>query len=274
MIKTYCRPLSVSSAILLLVVLLCAGCSATDDSGQDTLERLFSGEVTVLDLSHALSSSNPVWGQGSESPFEYEVLAAHESGLPAMGAFKTADHYGTHIDAPIHGGDHLPTVDEITLDHLFAPAVVIDISMQGAQNADYALSVEDIRTWEAEYGQIPDGSIVLLNTGWSVKWTDHEAYLNRDEEGGLHFPGYSSEAAEFLVAERNIKGVGIDNMSIDPAAADGFPAHNAVNGSGGIHLENVANVHLLPAIGVYLIVAPIKVEGGSGGPVRIFGVVP
>ena len=269
---------------ILAVALLCAQCAAPGNSGpQDsgpadsspvTLEQLFAGEVTVLDLSHTLSSTNPVWREGAESPFQYEVLAAHESGLPVMGAFRTAEHYGTHIDAPIHGGDHLPTVDEIELANLFAPAVVIDVSAAGAQNADYALSIEDIRNWEAEHGRMPTGSIVLLYTGWSEKWDDPEAYLNRDAEGRLHFPGFSGEAAQFLVDERSIKGVGIDNMSIDPAAGNGFPAHGVVNGSGRIHLENVANVHLLPATGAYLIVAPVKIERGSGGPVRIFGIVP
>ena len=270
--------------VTLAVALLCARCAAPGDSrppdsgpdhsGPVTLEQLFTGEVTVLDLSHALSSTNPVWREGAESPFQYEVLAAHESGLPIMGAFRTAEHYGTHIDAPIHGGDHLPTVDEIDLDNLFAPAVVIDISAQSALDADYALTVEDIQNWEAEYGPMPTGSIVLLYTGWSEKWDDPEAYPNRDTDGRLHFPGFSSEAAQYLIDERSIKGVGIDNMSIDPAAGNGFPAHRVVNGSGRIHLENVANVHLLPAAGAYLIVAPIKIERGSGGPVRIFGIVP
>lgn len=267
------------SLLLVSLSLLSSGCTAPGDSGPNdrkavTLEQLFTGEVTVLDLTHTLSSTNPVWREGAESPFEYEVLAAHESGLPVMGAFRTAEHYGTHIDAPIHGGDHLPTVDEIDLANLFAPVVVIDISAQGAQDADYALSTEDIQNWESENGRVPDGAFVLLYTGWSEKWNDSVAYPNRDAEGRLHFPGFSSEAARFLVEERNIKGVGIDNMSIDPAAGDGFPAHGAVNGSGRIHLENVANVHLMPATGAYLIIAPIKIERGSGGPVRIFGIVP
>ena len=116
--------------------------------------------------------------------------------------------------------------------------------------------------------------MVLMYTGWSRKWSDYDAYKNQDEDGRMHFPGFSEEAATFLVEEREINGIGIDNLSVDAAAGPGFPAHGIVNGAGKFHLENVANVHLLPPSGAYLIVAPIKIEGGSGGQVRIFAVVP
>lgn len=255
-------------------MLLLSQCTERSGDELDRFEQLFAGELTVLDLSHAISSGNPVWGANSESPFHYEVIAAHESGLPIMGSYRTAEHYGTHLDAPIHGSDGLATVDEIETRKLFGPAVVLDITEKALRDPDYALSVEDIEAWEMAHGRIPSGAIVLLNTGWSQKWDDHEAYLNRDANGRLHFPGYSEEAAKFLVRERAIKGIGIDNMSVDPGASAGFPVHNAVNGSGGFHLENVANVHLLPPTGVYLIVAPIKIERGSGGQVRLFAVLP
>lgn len=259
---------------MVVVAILFAGCTAQPDSSSTGLESLFNAGVNIVDMTHALSSSNPVWGAGAESPFSYEVLAAHESGLPVMGAFRTAEHYGTHIDAPIHGSDQLPTVDQIPLEELFVSTVVLDVSSKSQENPDYALSTEDIENWELEHGTIQPGSFVLLNTGWGSKWADHDAYLNRDESGQMHFPGFSGEAAAFLVEERFIGGIGIDNMSVDPAAINGFPVHNAVNGTGKLHLENVANVDQLPATGAYLIIAPVKVENGSGGPVRIFGIIP
>jgi len=271
-------PLNPAGLMLLgLVSLSCAESEGKFDADlqpEPTLASLFDGSVTVLDLTHTLNKSNPVWGQGAESPFAYDVHFAHESGKAVMGAFKTADHYGTHLDAPIHGGDLLKTVDELEPSDLFGPLAVIDISDASAADQDYALSISDIEAWEAEHGQIPERAMVLANTGWGLKWNDHAAYLGRDEDGDLHFPGFSAEAARFLVTKRSIMGIGIDNMSVDPGASDGFPAHSEVNGSGYIHLENVANVHLLPPSGAYLIAAPVKVEGGSGGPVRLFGVVP
>jgi len=121
---------------------------------------------------------------------------------------------------------------------------------------------------------MPEGAIVLMYTGWSKKWTDHKAYINKDENGQMHFPGFSEEAARFLVEECQIKGIGIDNLSVDAANAQGFPVHGIVNGAGKIQLENVANVHLLPPVGANLIIAPIKLEGGSGGQVRIFAILP
>jgi kynurenine formamidase len=265
---------------LALTSLVLTGCSTgSGDSDIDAsvsgpaLADLFSGEMTIIDLTHALDETNPVWGGGAESPFSYEVLASHESGRAVMGAFSTADHYGTHIDAPTHGGDMLPTVDELDADALFGPLVVINISDPSSTNADYALTVDDILNWESTHGALPARSIVIAYTGWSEKWDDHDAYLNQDASGDMHFPGFSEEAGLFLVNERDILGIGIDNMSVDPAAANGFPAHGAVNGSGKFHLENVANAHLLPDSGAWLIVAPIKITGGSGGPVRLFAVL-
>ena len=119
-----------------------------------------------------------------------------------------------------------------------------------------------------------EDAIVLMYTGWSQKWPDYDAYKNQDEDGRMHFPGFSQEAAKFLVEQREINGIRIDNLSVDAAAARGLSAHSTVNGAGKFHLKNVANVHLLPPSGAYLIVAPIKIEGGSGGQVRIFAVVP
>lgn len=259
---------------LLAVSVSAAGCIAQTAPPEDMLAKLFAGELTVVDLTHTLDATNPVWGADSESPFSYDVLAAHKSGRAMMGAFSTAEHYGTHLDAPTHGGDNLATVDELTADNLFGPLVVVDISSRSAENNDYALTIDDLMNWEEENGPMPDRAIVLAFTGWSELWNDHSSYLNRDEEGRLRFPGFSEEAALFLVNERNILGIGIDNMSVDPGAARGFPAHAAVNGNGKFHLENVANVHQLPASGAYLIVAPVKVGGGSGGPVRLFAVIP
>ncbi len=191
-----------------------------------------------------------------------------------MAAYSTPEHHGTHLDAPIHGADGQPSVDQLTAADLFGPAAVIDVSAKCEADPDYALSRQDVLDWEAEHGRLSPGAIVVMYTGWSTKWSNYDAYKNEDEAGRMHFPGFSSEAAQFLIDEREIRGIGIDDMSVDPAAAEGFPVHGIVNGSGKYHLENVANVHLLPATGAYLIVAPVKIEGGSGGQVRIFAAVP
>lgn len=260
--------------IFLITLLTLAGCRPAELDPQDRLERLFSGRLTVLDLTHALNTTGPYWPNATGNPFIYDTLAAQESGAPAMGAYSTPEHHGTHIDAPIHSADHQPSVDQLTAADLFGPAAVIDVAAQCEADPDYQLTKDDLLAWEAQHGKLPAGVIVLMYTGWSKKWSDYEAYKNQDAEGRMHFPGFSEEAARFLIDERQIRGIGIDDLSVDPAAGRGFPVHRVVNGSGKFHLENVANVHLLPPAGAFLIIAPIKIEGGSGGQVRIFAVLP
>jgi kynurenine formamidase len=237
-----------------------------------TIDEMFAGGVEIVDLTHALSPSAVAWG--TTSPFEYEAVSTQPSGAVSMGAYSTPEHHGTHLDAPIHGGDNLPTVDELTLADLFGPAAVIDVSAQSAADPDYAITRQDIVDWEQRNGELPVGAIVLMYSGWSEKYDDANAYRNPDDDGRMHFPGFSEEAARFLIEDREIRGIGVDTLSVDPGAARGFAAHGVVNGNGKFHLENVANVHLLPEAGAYLIVAPIKIEGGSGGQVRIFAVIP
>lgn len=240
----------------------------------DRLEQLFAGELEVIDLTHALSPDAVYWPGPEVSPFEYEAIATHPSGAVSMGTYRTPEHHGTHLDAPIHGGDNLPTVDQLTAADLFGPVAVIDVSVQSAADPDYAISRDDVLAWEDRNGPLPAGAIVLMRSGWSEKYGDADAYRNLGDDGRMHFPGFSEEAARFLIDERDIRGIGADTLSVDPGAGRGFPAHGVVNGGGKYHLENVAGVQLLPAAGAYLIVAPIKIAGGSGGQVRIFAIVP
>lgn len=252
-----------------LVVALTAACR-----GDSSLDALFAGDLEVLDLTHALSADMVYWPNPSGNPFRHDTLRAHPNGQPAMAAYQTPEHHGTHLDAPVHGGEGQPSVDELEPHDLFGPAVVIDVTQQATSDPDYLLSLGDVAEWEAEHGRIPDGAIVLLSTGWSRKWDDHDAYRNQDDTGTMHFPGYSPEVAAFLVRDRAIRGIGIDALSVDHGPSSDFPVHRIVNGSGKFHLENVANVHELPPTGTHLIVAPIKIAGGSGGQVRLFAVLP
>ena len=242
--------------------------------GPDRLEQFFSGDMEVIDLTHALSSSSTYWLGPSGNPFEHEILKAHESGRPRMARYSTPEHHGTHLDAPTHSADHQPTVDELTAADLFGPAAVIDVSARCQADADYELTTEDVLAWEQDHGPLPDGAIVIMSTGWSRKYDDAVAYNNEDADGDKHVPGFSEDVARFLVTKRSIRGIGIDTLSVDPAGASTYPVHGIMNGAGKYQLENVAEVHRLPATGAFLIVAPIKIAGGSGGQVRIFAVVP
>ncbi len=256
-----------------LLAWLLTGCGPASAPTQDTVARLFADSMTVLDLTHAIDAHSPWWPGPAQSPFRHDTLRAHPDGAPAMAAYAMPEHFGTHFDAPVHGGMGLPSVDRVSPSELFGPAVVVDVRVAVAADPGYAVRVADIEGWESRHGRIPAGAIVLARTGWSAKWADGSAYYARDGDGRLRFPGFSADAARLLV-ERGTAGIGIDTGSVDPGNADEFPVHGIVNGSGRFHLENLADLSDVPEFGAYLIVAPIKIRGGSGGQVRVFAVVP
>ncbi|MEO1086244.1 MAG: cyclase family protein [Acidobacteriota bacterium] len=178
--------------------------------------------------------------------------------------------------APIHFAAGKLTADQIPLESLLSPAVVIDVTSQAAVDRDYVLTAEDVTAWEAEHGIIGPGTIVMLRTGWGNKWPDRRAYLGDDTPGdasNLHFPSYGEASARLLV-ERGVAVLGVDTASIDHGPSTDFIAHQIANGADVPGLENVANLDRLPARGAYVIALPMKIGGGSGGPVRIVALLP
>ena len=262
------------ASIIVFLAVISFGCATKEERPDPLLKALFTGDTHLVDMTYSLSLSAPYWPDPSGNPFHYDTLVKQPSGAPAMGRYHIPEHFGTHLDAPIHSADQRASVDRLTPYELFGHAVVIDAREQSKENPDYLLSKQDILNWEKWHGPIPSRAIVLMLTGWGEKWSNSPAYKNEDEKGTMHFPGFSKEAAQMLAEERDILGIGIDTFSVDAAIADGFPVHGIVNGAGKFHLENVANLHALPPAGAFLIIAPIKLEGGSGGQVRIFGVLP
>jgi len=239
-----------------------------------TIADIAAGRARIVDLTYTLNESSPYWPGENYQPFELKTIATIEKDGVLSKALTLPEHLGTHIDAPNHFELGQPAVDKIPPEDLFAAGVVIDIAPQSEQDADYMLSRADIERWESEHGRIPDRAVVLVHTGWGRFWTNYDRYKNQDVRGTLHFPGVSKEAAEFLVKQRDIRGMGIDTLSIDPGISKDFAAHHVLNGARRYALENVANLNKLPAQGFHLIIAPIKVEEGTGGPTRIFAVMP
>ena len=236
------------------------------------LDEIASGKMRVIDLSYAINDKLVRW-PGDEKVFEAEVHASVEKDGYFTRSFWMLEHYGTHLDAPVHFPPGKTTVDQIPVKQLFGPAVVLDISAEGAKDADYQLPAARVAEWEKRHGQIPEDSVVLLRTGWSARWPDAQKYRNQDALGRMHFPGFSVEAAKLLI-ERKVGGLGCDSMSVDYGASADFAVHHLALGSGLYHLENLADLSALPETGAFLVVAPIKLEGGSGGPVRVFALLP
>jgi kynurenine formamidase len=155
--------------------------------------------------------------------------------------------------------------------------VVVDVRPQAGKDADYRLTVADLEAWEKTHGRIPSGAMVLMLSGWGSRWPDKKRYLGTDQPGdvaNLHFPGFSREAAEFLISQREIDAIGVDTPSIDYGQSQDFIVRQIINGANKPGLENVANLEKLPAKGATLIALPMKIAKGSGGPARIIAILP
>jgi len=235
-------------------------------------------EQKLVDLTYPLDEQTVFWP--TNKPFTWEKAAWGKTVKGywyASGDFSMSEHGGTHIDAPIHFGEGRLAVDEIPLQQLVAPAVVIDVRKSVEKDRDYRLTVRDLDAWEARYGPIPHGAVVLMLTGWGKGWPDKRRYLGTETPSDpqtLHFPGFSKETAAFLVSQRQVVGVGIDTPSIDYGASQDFIVHQILNGANMYGLENIAHLEKLPAKGATLIALPIKIRGGTGGPVRIIAILP
>jgi len=251
---------------LLMVLLLQAA------RRESMLDEISSGKTRVVDLSYAISDKLVAW-PGDERVFEAKVNATIEKNGYFTRSFWMLEHYGTHLDAPAHFPPGKATVDQIPAKQLFGPAVVLDVRAEGAKDADYQLPAARIEEWEKQHGRIREGSIVLLRTGWAARWPDAQKYRNQDAQGRMHFPGISVEAAKLLI-HRKVSGLGCDTLSIDYGASADFAVHHLTLGAGLYHLENLADLTALPEAGAFLVAAPIKLEGGSGGPVRVFALLP
>ena len=162
----------------------------------------------------------------------------------------------------------------ISVEELVVPAVVIDIRAQAQENADYRLTIDDVTAWEAEHGEIPAGTVVILFTGWQDKWDDPEAFIGQDEDGVLHWPGFGADTAEFLIAERGAVGLGTDTHGVDPGNDEEFGASFAMYDADGMILEGLAGLDQLPPMGTTLVVGGWPIESGSGSPARVFGFLP
>lgn len=232
-----------------------------------------------IDLTHEYSDETIYWPTSPEWQFNTVFVGQTEAGFYYEAfTFSTAEHGGTHLDAPIHFSEGKKTVDQISIDQLTGKAAVIDVSEKVSQNRNYQILPEDIVNWEQEHGEIEEGSILLFNTGFGAYWPDVEAYLGTTKKGPegvaeLSFPGIHPETAQWLVDNRSVKAVGLDTPSLDYGKSTLYETHQILFEQNTPGFENVANLDQLPTTGAYVIALPMKIKGGSGAPVRIVGFV-
>jgi len=233
----------------------------------------------IVDLSHAYGPSTVYWPT-SPTKFRLETLAQGKTDAGyfyAANTVCTPEHGGTHLDAPFHFSESGRTTEQIPLEQLIAPAVVIDVTAHAARERDYRLTSADVVQFERSHGPIAAGTIVLLRTGWSRHWPNAKAYLGDDTPGDasrLSFPSYGADAAKLLVEERKVAALGIDTASIDYGKSTDFQVHRIAAARNVPGLENLTNLDQLPARGATVIALPMKIEKGSGGPLRAVALVP
>jgi kynurenine formamidase len=237
--------------------------------------RIRDGKLRLIELTHTLERDSPYWPENQPgSPFSTSVTTNYEKDGNFTRCLRMPEHFGTHMDAPVHFDPDGVSVDRIAAELFFAPAVVINVSSAVATNTDYCVTAQDIESWMAKHGSIPAGAMVFFQTGWAARWPSQEKYMNMDAGGVLHFPGLSLQAAQYLLGRSHPVGIGIDTASIDYGPSTDFPVHQLTMPAGVYHLENVANLDKLPPTGFSVIALPLKLEGGSGAPARVVALVP
>ncbi|RMX11468.1 cyclase family protein [Vandammella animalimorsus] len=242
--------------------------------------------VRVIDLTQTLSESFPTLQLppqfGQVQPFRIERISRYDDNGPGWywNNFSCGEHTGTHFDAPAHwitGREcEKGTVDSIPVENFIAPAVVVDASAEVAANPDWLLTVEFLEAWEQRHGRIPQGAWVLFRTDWSRKAGDADAFLNMREDGA-HTPGPTQEAVEWMIHQRQVHGFGVETINTDAGQSYqwpvAYPCHTLMHGAGRYGLQCLKNLDQLPPQGALILSAPLKIEDGSGSPLRVLALV-
>ena len=244
------------------------------------------GAVRTIDLTHTLSEDFPALQLppqfGQVSAFKMERISRYDDAGPGWywNNFSCGEHTGTHFDAPVHwvtGKDHGDnSVDTIAPGNFIAPAVVLNASAQVAEDPDWLLTVDFLRAWEARHGRIPTGAWALLRTDWSRRLRDPAAFVNMREDGA-HTPGPTQEAVEWLIRERDVHGFGVETINTDAGQSYrwplAYPCHTLMHGANKYGLQCLKNLDQLPATGALIVSAPLKIQEGSGSPLRVLALV-
>ncbi len=266
-------------ALAVLFGLAVLSCQPTPTPPQLEIADIFDAKAgRWVDLTYSFSTETIYWPTGK--PFELEEVfyGQSENGyFYSSYNYGGSEHGGTHFDAPVHFAEGAKTTEQVGLERLIGPAVVIDVTDK--VSPDYQIQVTDLERWESAHGPIPSGAIVLFRTGWGSRWPDRMSYLGTEKTGAeavaeLHFPGISPEAAQWILDKRDIDAVGIDTPSIDYGQSKMFETHQVLYPAQMPGFENIANLEELPEAGSYVIALPMKIAGGSGAPLRIIAFIP
>jgi kynurenine formamidase len=287
------------AGVILTISISMAGCSqeaATAENAaqsapapaplEQMVQGIANGSLQVIDLTQRLTPETPVIQLpppfANTPGFKQHAISKFDDKGPGWywNWMEIGEHVGTHFDAPCHWvtGKDKPCVDDLQAKDFVGPAVVIDVASEVQNNPDFVATRETILAWEKQHGRIPSRAWVILRTGWGSRANDPKAFFNTGPDGAPHYPGFGKDSAEFLTRERDVLGVGTEAIGTDAAvgakADPAFPNHAIMHGAGKFGLTQLANVDRLPATGAVLVAAPLKMQRGSGSPVRVVAILP
>jgi len=263
---------------LIFILAFCISCNEKIETEASVAKEI--AKDKWVDLSYDFSDKTLYWPTANGFKLDTAFHGITPSGFYYEAYnYCAAEHGGTHLDAPSHFAKDKWSTDQIPLDRLTGESVVINVSDKALNNADYLITVADIEAWEKTNGKLPDEIIILFRTGYGSFYPDAKKYLGTDERGAdavakLHFPAIDPATAEWLIKNRKIKAVGLDVASVDYGQSKDFKTHQILYEQNIPGFENVANLDKLPVKGAFIIALPMKIKGGSGGPLRIVAVVP
>jgi kynurenine formamidase len=266
-----------TAAMGVLCALICTTLAAADPPSVKSSNDLYTllASKRFVDLTHTFGPTTPHWkGFGEETV--KSLYTIKKDGFHVQ-QFTHVGQWGTHIDPPAHFHEGLRTVDQIPIEQMVLPLVVIDVHSKVAKNADYTLTLEDVRDWEAKHGRIPQHAFVAMRTDWSKRWPDQDAMQNHDSAGVAHYPGWSKPVLKLLYEDRGITASGHETTDTDPGIAttkDDYSLESYILGLNHYQIEMLANLDQVPEAGALIIVMWPKQEGGTGFPARVIAIAP
>ncbi|MFM2486936.1 cyclase family protein [Celerinatantimonas yamalensis] len=226
----------------------------------------------IITLSHRITTDIPLWPGDPQVQFKTVATMAKDGYY--LREFSIGEHSATHMNAPNSFINGAAGIDSYQPSDLVHQAVVIDVSKKTLHDADYVITIDDVKAWEHQHGTIPAGSMVLFYTGWENYWHQPKKFLNIDADGHLHFPGVGGKTATFLLKQRHIAGIGIDTHGVDPSADENYQTNTQLMAAHKISIECITNLTQLPATGTTMVIGLPRLKDGSGSPVAITAFVP
>ena len=271
------------SGVLATLFVVIATLVARVNADEPSLARIqeILSQKRMVDLTHAFEPGIPHWPGFPDE--KRETLYWYEKGRGSKGegffseVYTHVGQWGTHVDPPAHFVRGLRTLDQIELKEMILPLVVIDVHTEVAKDPDYTLTLDRVKKWEAEHGEIPQGAFVALRTDWSKRWPDGAAMSNKDAKGVAHYPGWSKEALQYLYEQRKITASGHETTDTDPGVAtskNDYALETYVLGTNHYQIELLTNQDQVPEAGAIVVVSFPKPKGGSGFPARVFAILP